>query len=395
MRRFSDLELELDELSRLCQRRYLRHIESRVGTRVTIGGKECIIFSSNDYLGLSMDPRIGEFAVEMMRKYGFGAGASRLISGSLKLHEELEEILAHWKGTPSALVFNSGYNANVGILSALLREGDFVYSDALNHASIIDGCRLSRATVRVYEHLNLDHLEDLLRKDSFRKGRRIIVTDSVFSMDGDIAPLKELSKIADRYGAWLMVDEAHATGVLGEEGKGVVAMEGLTYEEVPIQMGTLSKALGGFGAFVAGEKILREYLLNRARSFIYTTALPVPVIASAIKAIEIVRKESWRRERVLSHSRFLRQELKALGYEVKDGITPIIPVLFHDDPVVMAFSQALLEMGILAVGIRPPTGPKGTSRIRITVSSLHTEDDLKELISVFSTLAPIRDGEFH
>ena len=288
------IQWELQELKNAALYRTLRSVEGDQGPVLTVDGREVLNFSSNNYLGLANHPKLASAAKEAIDRYGCGSGASRLISGNMTLHEELERRIAEFKGSEAALVFNSGFQANVGILSTLAGDGDAILSDALNHASIIDGCRLSRAKTFVYPHCDLDRLASLL-KQAERCRRKLIVTESIFSMDGDEAPLAAIVELAERYGASVMVDEAHATGLFGAGGAGVVAKLGLG-DRVLVQMGTLGKALGGFGAYVAGSQALRELLINRCRSFVFTTALPPAVMAMAIAALDLVQSEPERRE---------------------------------------------------------------------------------------------------
>ena len=372
---------ELAEIKRQGLYRQLRQVDGGQGPSILLDGQEVLNFSSNNYLGLANHPALQEAAKEALDRYGCGTGASRLISGNMTLHLELEESIAKLKGAESALVFNSGFQANVGILSTLVGEGDTVFSDALNHASIIDGCRLSRAKVMVYPHCNLNHLESALKKAP-RKARKLIVTETVFSMDGDIAPMGEIVDLAERHGAMIMVDEAHATGVFGPNGAGVVAEMGLR-ERVLVQMGTLGKALGSFGAFVAGNQNLRELLINRCRSFIFTTALPPVVMAMAITAIDLLEKEPERRFTLWRNSQFLRNELKGLGFSIGKSSSQILPLMIGDAEKCMSFSECLLAKGVFAQGIRPPTVPVGSSRLRITPLATHTDEQLKQAIKIF------------
>lgn len=374
-----------DRLAELEQRglyRRLRLVEGAQAGRVRLGGREVLMLSSNNYLGLANHPALTRAAQDALERFGCGAGASRLISGSMELHHELEDRLARLKHTEAALAFPTGYQANVGTLSALMEPGDTILSDALNHASIIDGCRLSRATTLVFRHNDMDHLADLLASCS-AAGRRLIVTDSVFSMDGDIAPLAEMGRLARDYDAWLMVDEAHATGVFGPHGAGVVEELGLS-STVEIQMGTLGKALGGFGAYVAGSRHLIDWLVNRARSFVYTTALPPSVAATAIAALDIVDQEPERRRRLWDNTAFLADQLSKLGYKLGNSRSQILPLIIRDAGQTMTLAAALLERGIFAQGIRPPTVPAGTSRIRVTPMATHTTQDMQQAVRVFA-----------
>lgn len=385
------IQLELDRLRRAGLYRRLRRVEGDQGPTLVLDGREVINFSSNNYLGLANHPTLREAAKEAIDRYGCGSGASRLISGNMRLHEELENKIAEFKGTEAALIFNSGFQANTGILSTLVGEGDVIFSDAFNHASIIDGCRVARAKVVVYGHCDLGRLEQGL-KQSPRNGRKLIVTETLFSMDGDEAPLAAIVDLAEKYGAMVMVDEAHATGVFGANGAGLVAQLGLG-ERVLVQMGTLGKALGGFGAYVAGSQALRELLINRCRSFIYTTALPPAVMAMAIAAIDLVTKEPERRAVLWKNCQALRDGLKGFGFSLGDSQSQILPLIIGDENECMKFSGCLLERGVFAHGIRPPTVPPGTSRLRITVMATHTGEHLRHALKVFQEIKHERAGE--
>ncbi|MBM2803363.1 MAG: bioF [Deltaproteobacteria bacterium] len=361
--------------------RRLRRVESDQDSTLTLDGREVINLSSNNYLGIANHPALAAAAKEAIDRYGCGSGASRLISGNMALHEELEAKLAEFKGTQAALVFNSGYQANTGILSTLVGDGDVIFSDALNHASIIDGCRLSRARTQVYRHCDLGQLEQQL-KDAPSGARKLIVTETIFSMDGDEAPLVGVVDFAEKFNAMVMVDEAHATGVFGANGAGVVAKLGLG-ERVAIQMGTLGKALGGFGAYVAGSAALRDLLINRCRSFIFTTALPPAVMAMALAAIDLVKQEPERREALSANCGMLKNGLIQLGFELGQSESPILPLIVGDAGKCMKFSEQLLANGVFAQGIRPPTVPPGTSRVRITLMATHTAGQIERVLKVF------------
>jgi 8-amino-7-oxononanoate synthase len=376
------LQNKLEGLKRRGRYRSLSLISGAQTAAVTLDGKQVVQLSSNNYLDLASHPALKRAAAEALELYGCGAGASRLISGTMELHTALERKLAELKGTEAALVFSSGYHANTGIISALVGPGDTIFSDALNHASIIDGCRLSRADVRVFRHRDTRHLEELL-VSAPPTGRRLIVTDTVFSMDGDLAPLNAVVALARRHRAWVMVDEAHATGVFGPSGAGVVEEMGLA-GQVEIQMGTLGKALGSFGAYAAGSRVLIEWLINRARSFIYTTALPPPVLAAALAALTIVNNEPERRKRLWQNAAFLKRGLSGFGYRLGDTASPILPVLIGDETKTMALRAALLERGVFAQGIRPPTVPEGTARLRVTPMATHTEEELDRALWAFA-----------
>ena len=362
--------------------RRLRAVESAQDAAIILEGQEVLLFSSNNYLGLANHPALKRAAQEAIERYGCGSGASRLISGSMAVHHELENRLAALKKTEAALVFPTGYHANIGVLAALMGPDDTILSDSLNHASIIDGCRLSRADTRVYRHADTEHLGELLKAYP-ATGQRLIVTDSVFSMDGDLAPLAEIIALARQYDAWVMVDEAHATGVFGSHGGGLVEELGLT-EEVDIQMGTLGKALGCVGAFVAGSHELIDWLVNRARSFIYTTAIPPAVAASVLAALDIVEQEPERRQRLWANTRVLADGLRSLGYTLGTTHSQILPVIIGEACETMSVAAAILQRGVFAHGIRPPTVPEGTSRIRVTPMATHTQDHLSRTLDAFA-----------
>lgn len=373
MKTQSFIEKELQELHQAGLYRSLLPVEGVEGPFVKIGGKKYLCFCSNDYLGLAGHPRIKRAAQEAIERYGWGTGASRLVSGNTTIHEALEVELAHFKGTEAALVFPSGYMANVGTVTALVGKGDIVVGDRLNHASLIDGCRLSGADFRVYAHKDTEGLEGILRRSS-QYGKRLIVTDGVFSMDGDLAPLPHIVELAKKYKAMLMVDDAHGTGVLGKKGKGTLEHYGLE-RGVDVQMGTLSKALGGIGGFVAGGKTLIEYLKNRSRPFIYTTALPVAACAAAREALKIIEEEPSRREALWKNVRCLQEGLNVPGVE-----SPIFPIVIGDAKEAVALSRSLFEKGLWVTAIRPPTVPEGTSRLRVTVTSEHTQGHVQALL---------------
>ncbi len=366
-----------NELLQLEQNHLLRRltpVESRSGPHITIQGKDVLLFCSNDYLGLAAHPSLCNAASEAIKQYGFGSGSSRLVSGSSILHHELERRLARFKGTVAALVFNSGYAANTGLIQAVAREGDLILSDSMNHASIIDGCRLSKAKVLVYRHKDVNHAESFLRTNHV-SGRRLIVTDGIFSMDGDIAPLPDLAQLAEKYDALLMVDDAHATGVLGRSGKGTVEHFNLA-GRVHIQMGTLSKALGAFGAYVAGNQELIDLLINRARSLIYSTALPPAVSAAATAALDIIEQYPDYREQLWKNRDKFVAGLHELEIDTGMSETPIIPLITGDSAKATQAAKKLFEYGVYASAIRPPTVPEGTARIRTTLMASHSEQDI-------------------
>jgi 8-amino-7-oxononanoate synthase len=379
-----ELASELTRIDAEGLRRFLRPLASGSAAEVTIDGRVVLLLSSNNYLGLADHPAVVAASCEATRRWGCGTGASRLISGHLDLHAEVEAQLAAFKGTEAALLFPSGYQANVGTIGALVGRGDHVFSDALNHASIIDGCRLSRASVHVYPHRDARALEAMLSAIP-QGGRRLIVTDSVFSMDGDRAPLRDLVALAAAYHTSVFLDEAHAAGVLGPRGAGLAEEEGLA-ADVAVHMGTLGKALGGAGAYVAGSRALVDLVANRARSFIYTTGLAPGAVAAAGAALRLVAAEPERRTRLLRNAGRLRRELVEAGLRA-DGDTHIIPVVLGDNALAVRFADALLARGVLTHAIRPPTVPPGTARLRVTPMATHTDAQLDRALEAFVAAA--------
>lgn len=373
------LKSELNQLNQAGLSRSLRSVMTAPTGRILLDGREVILLGSNNYLGLSVHPIVVEAAAAALQKYGTGASASRLMSGNAHPYTELETKIAKAKGTEAALVFSSGYLANIGTIPVLAGDEDLILSDVLNHASIIDGCRLSPATKQIYRHRDVEHLESLLSQSAkFR--RRLIVTDGVFSMDGDIAPLPEICELAERYDAMVMVDDAHGFGVLGETGGGTVEHFGLENRGV-IQMGTLSKAIGGLGGYVAGSANLINFLINRARGFIFTTGLPPATLASASAAIDIIRSNPELREQLSSNVLLLKNALLERGFQLLPSQTQILPLMLGSVEVASRFAEVLLEHGVYAPAIRPPTVPEGTSRLRISVMASHTTEDLETAIT--------------
>ncbi len=371
---FEHLDQELQNLAARSLCRRLTEVEEVLpGGRVRVNGRVLLNLSSNDYLGLSIDPRLISAAGAAAARWGVGAGASRLVTGHLSLHREVEERLAAFKGTEAAVIFSTGYMANLGVISALVGPGDTVFCDRLNHASIYDGIKLSGATLARFPHRDLDRLENLLHQAG--AGRRLIITDSVFSVDGDLAPLQGLVDLKDRYDAALMVDEAHATGVLGPGGAGLAEALGLA-PRVDIHMGTFSKALGSLGGYVAGDRRLIDYLHNRARSFIYSTALPPPVLGSIGAALSIVREEPESRNYLLAEARAFREALIRAGFDCLGSATQIVPVLVGDNARTLEFAVGLREHGLMAVAFRPPTVTPGRARVRFSLSAAHSREDL-------------------
>jgi 8-amino-7-oxononanoate synthase len=373
MYKMSVLSDKLKQIKKNGLYRQMRYLQSPQGPHVQINGTDYLLLSSNNYLGLCGDSRLKQAAVEAMGKYGVGSGGSRLTTGSYEIHRQLEEDIAVFKGTEAALVFNTGYMANVGTISSIADKDWVIFSDRLNHASIIDGSRLSGAQTVIYDHCNMADLE---KKAAATKGRQaLIITDSLFSVDGDIAPLPDIVGIARKYDIMTMVDEAHATGVMGSSGGGVADYFGLS-AEIDIQMGTLSKALASEGGFIAGERCLIDYLLNQTRSFIFSTALSPATIAVSRKALEIVHSEPKRRETLLANAAWLREELRTEGFQVSENITAIISVVVGEPDLAVTFSNRLMERNIFVSAIRPPTVPSGTSRLRISIMATHTRKDL-------------------
>jgi 8-amino-7-oxononanoate synthase len=378
------LRHELESIRNKGLYRRLRRMESAASTRVIVDGREMLMCASNNYLGLADDHRLIEAAIEAIRKYGTGSSGSRLTTGNTALHEQLEERIARFKGTEAAIVFNTGYMANVAAMTALATAGDVIFSDEWNHASLIDGCRLSKADVVIYRHADLKDLEEKLMR--YRSGKRnLIVTDGVFSMDGDIANLPGIVELAERYGAWVMVDDAHATGVLGRRGAGTVEHFDL-HGRVHIQMGTLSKAVGAEGGYIAGTRELIEYLRNCARPFIFSTALSPGVIGTALTAIDLIENEPERRARLSLIGKRVREELLEMGFRVMPGETPILPILIGEAERAVEFSHHLEEQGVFAPAIRPPSVPQGTSRIRLTLMATHTDEDVRDILGAFARI---------
>ncbi len=367
-------EEEILDLERSGLKRRLRDLSGAQGRMITLDGKEVLNFCSNNYLGLADDPRLRRAAVEVIEKEGVGSGASRLISGNMAAHRALEETIAHFKGTQGALVFSAGYMANVGIISSVFGRDDIIFGDRLNHASIIDGIVLSQAKFRRYPHCDMETLEEMLRSATGFRWRGII-TDSVFSMDGDIAPLDKIVALAERYDCLVMIDEAHALGVIGKHGKGLAEYFGVE-DKIAIQMGTLSKAAGCFGAYCSGSKALIDFLINKARSFMYTTAIPPAVAASAQKAIQIIRDDTMLRQLLWENTHYFKKALDQIGFDTLGSQTPIIPIIVGESRLTVEFSRRLWDEGIFVSAIRPPTVPVHTGRLRLTVMATHTREDL-------------------
>jgi len=376
-----------NDLKHLKEKSLLRNfisIESPQGSRITIKSKTYINFSSNDYLNLSGHREVIKAACFAMQRYGVGAGSSRLLSGTFEPHIRLEQLIARFKNTKSSLVFNSGYAANTGIIPAIADDETVIFSDELNHASIIDGIKLSKAKIKIYRHRDMSHLEDLLKKASKVKsiGRRLIITDTVFSMDGDIAPLESIHELSRKYDALFMIDDAHATGVLGKTGRGGLEHFGIKDSSI-IQMGTLGKAAGCFGAFVAGNKTLIDMLINRSRSFIYSTALPPAVASASAMALHIIATSSSRmRRRLWSNRERLLNGLSGIGFDTMQSGSPIIPILTGEVQNTLRLGKYLYRHNIYAPAIRPPTVQENRCRIRFSVTAGHTFDDIDQVIDI-------------
>ena len=370
----SEIEDVLADLRDRGLYRKLRIVSGPQGPRVLLNGKPVLLLCSNNYLGLADHPRVREAAADAAMRYGVGAGASRLVSGNMTIHRRLEEKLADFKGSSACVLFGSGYLANVGIVQALARRGDVVFSDELNHASIVDGCRLAGAEVFVYDHCDVEHLAWGLREADGRGS--LIVTDGVFSMDGDVAPLEQIVELAKRYDARVMVDEAHATGAMGPGGRGSVAAAGLE-SEVDIVAGTLGKALGSYGAYACCDRTMAKYLVNMARTLIFSTALPPPAVAGAMAALDLLRDQPGRVDKLQRNSAVLRDALAAEGMDTGGSETQILPLIVGDADAAVKASESALEGGVFAQAIRPPTVPAGSSRIRLAVMASHTKSELK------------------
>jgi 8-amino-7-oxononanoate synthase len=380
------LSADLDRRRDASLYRQRKLAESAQQPEMRIDGRNLLTFCSNDYLGLASHPDVVRALQRGADEFGAGSGAAHLITGHSRVHHALEEALAEFTGRSRALLFSTGYMANLGVISALLGKGDHLYEDRLNHASLIDAGQLSRARMSRYQHGDMESLRrQMAQQDS---GQALIATDGVFSMDGDIAPLLELAGLAHTQDTWLMVDDAHGFGVIGEEGRGTASHFGLGEEEVPILMATLGKALGTFGAFVAGSEELIETLIQQARSYIYTTAPPPAMAAATLESLRIARQESWRRERLNELIKQFRAGVSEMGLSLMDSPTPIQPILARSAAQAVAWSQQLEEAGILVSAIRPPTVPEGSARLRVTLSANHTERHLKRLLDALTELKP-------
>ena len=385
------LTAALDDLRARGTYFHLRVLDDQQAPVCHYDGKQVINLASNNYLGLANDPRLIEAAIAATRAFGVGSGAVRTIAGTMKVHMELEEKIARFKNVEACVVFQSGFTANAGTVSSILGKEDFILSDELNHASIIDGARLSRATIKVFRHKDADHCEQLLQELAPLPGRKLVITDGVFSMDGDIGPLDKLAALAEKYGALMMVDDAHASGVLGRNGRGSVDHFGM-HGKVDVQVGTLSKAIGSLGGYVCGSRDLIDYLYHRARPFLFSTSHPPSVAASCIAAFDILESEPERIERLWANTRYFQGELKRAGFNV-GGVTtpatetPITPVFVGEGRAAMEFSRALFDEGVMATGIAFPTVPEGKARIRLMLTSEHTRAQLDQALETLERVA--------
>jgi len=384
------LSAQMNDLKQKGTYFHLRVLEDQQEPVCTYDGKRVINLASNNYLGLTSHPKLREAAIEAVRKYGVGSGAVRTIAGTMRIHMELEERIARFKNVEACVVFQSGFTANAGAVSSILGKDDFIISDELNHASIIDGARLSRAKIKVFRHRDTAHAEELLQEVQKEPGHKLLITDGVFSMDGDIGPVDKLCDLADEYGAIMMVDDAHASGVLGRNGRGSVDhfhCDG----RVDVQVGTLSKAIGALGGYVCGSRDLIDYLYHRARPFLFSTSHPPSVAASCIAAFDILENEPERIERLWENTRYFKQQLAEAGFNI-GGVntpaseTPITPIIIGDGRITMEFSRQLFDAGIMATGIAFPTVPEGKARIRTIMTSEHTHAQLDQALETMSRI---------
>jgi len=364
----------------------LRVLEDEQAPECTIDGKHVINIASNNYLGLTTHPKLRAAAMDALKKYGVGSGAVRTVAGTMRIHMELEEKIARFKNVEACVVFQSGFTANAGTVSAILGKDDFIISDELNHASIIDGARLSRAKIKVFRHKDAAHAEELLKEIKDEPGHKLLITDGVFSMDGDIGPLPALCDVAEKYGAIMMVDDAHSSGVLGQNGRGTIDHFNV-HGRVDIQVGTLSKAIGALGGYVCGSKDLIDFLYHRARPFLFSTSHPPSVAATCIAAFDLLEEEPELMDKLWANTRFFKKELGGLGFNIGGqntpaSETPITPIIIGDGKLTMEFSRELFKEGVFATGIAFPTVPEGKARIRTIMSATHTQDQLTRALEV-------------
>ena len=382
---FHDLQANLDALRKHQLFRTRRVVESPQDREIVVDGRTLLNFSSNDYLGLASDPRIAAAFREGIRTWGTGSGASHLISGHTAAHHALEEELADFVERPRALLYGSGYAANVGVINALLSVGDQVFEDRLNHASLLDGGWISRADFHWFEHRDIEQLQCIVAERTNLPCRRLIVSDGVFSMDGDQCHLDELIALAQRTDSWLQIDDAHGIGVYGEHGKGTVDPAHYSTQDVPVLIGTLGKSFGTAGAFVAGEEALIETLIQKSRNYIFTTAMPAALACATSRSLEIVKHESWRRDRLKSLVRRFQEGVRTLNLPVPESNSPIQPLVLGDTDTTLSVSRSLEDQGCFVVPIRPPTVPVDTSRLRVTFTAAHSEEDVDRLLEALDT----------
>jgi glycine C-acetyltransferase len=379
---------QLDELKRKGTYFRLRVLEDEQAPICTFDGKQVINLASNNYLGLTTHPKLREAALDATRKFGVGSGAVRTIAGTMRIHMELEEKIARFKNVEACVVFQSGFAANAGTVSAILGREDFIISDELNHASIIDGARLSRATIKVFRHKDISHAEEQLASVKDQPGHKLLISDGVFSMDGDIGPLPALCDLAEKYGAIMMVDDAHASGVLGRNGRGTIDHFHV-HGRVDVQVGTLSKAIGALGGYVCGSRDLIDFLYHRARPFLFSTSHPPSVAATCIAAFEVLEQEPELIEKLWENTRFFKKELGRLGFNIGGrntpaSETPITPIIVGEGRLAMEFSRELFKEGVMATGIAFPTVPEGKARIRTIVTAAHTNDELQQALDILN-----------
>ena len=372
------LRAELERIRRIGNYRTIRYVKPLSATRILWEGKELLNLCSNSYLSLQNHPKLIAAAKEAADEYGAGTCSSRSISGSIDLYRVLEEEIASYKGYPSGLIFPTGYMANMGIIATLTREGDVIFSDELNHSSLIDSLRLSRARKVVYRHRDMNDLEERIKEDR-SKGVRFVVTESVFSMDGDIAPIGDLMRLKKTYGFQILLDEAHGTGIFGETGRGAAEMFGVA-GRMDAEMATFGKAFGSFGAFALGDPVVVDYLVNRARTFMYTTALPPPSLAASIAAVRLIKDDMSFKDQLWANIEYMRRRLSVAGFDLKESEGPIVPIVVGDDAKAVEMQQILLEKGVFIQAVRPPTVPPGTSRLRLTVVRAFSAEEMDEAI---------------
>jgi glycine C-acetyltransferase len=387
----SHLTAVLDDLKQRGTFFRLRELEDVQGPVCTYDGKRVINLASNNYLGLCNHPKLEEAAIQAIKDHGVGSGAVRTIAGTMRIHMELEEKIARFKNVEACVVFQSGFTANAGTVGSILGKDDFILSDELNHASIIDGARLSKAKIKVFRHKDVTHCEELLKEVENEPGKKLIITDGVFSMDGDIGPVGELAALAEQYGAIMMVDDAHASGVLGRNGRGSVD-HFHAHGKVDVQVGTLSKAIGALGGYVCGSRDLIDFLYHRARPFLFSTSHPPSVAATCIAAFDILENDPERIERLWSNTAYFKQQLECAGFDVGGRTTPasetpIIPIILGDGRKTMEFSRELFAEGLMATGIAFPTVPEGKARVRTIMTSEHTREQLDQALDILSTTA--------